>query len=76
MSGFFYQNKKIKMILPKSTHKSRFVRSLKRASLDRIDASKGYLKNNVEFVCFGVNLAKCNFTKEEAISFFKEIASS
>ncbi len=66
----------IKMILPASTHKSQSIKSLKRASLDRIDSTKGYLKDNVEFVCLGVNLAKCNFTKKEAISFFKEIASS
>lgn len=40
-----------------------------------IDSSKGYIKNNVEFVCFGINLEKCNFTKEETISLIKEIVS-
>lgn len=65
----------IKMIIARNTKASNKTRSLKKASLDRIDSSKGYIEGNVEFVCLGVNLAKCNFAKEEAISFFKEIAS-
>lgn len=41
-----------------------------RASLDRIDSNKGYLKNNVEFVCLSVNYAKSSFTRNEMIDFF------
>ena len=41
-----------------------------KASLDRIDSSKGYIKGNVEFVCLAVNYAKNGFTKEEMINFF------
>lgn len=66
----------IKMILPETTHKSHQIKSLKRASLDRIDSSKGYLKDNVEFVCYAINSAKNNFKKEEMKSFIKEIISS
>lgn len=43
------------------------------ASLDRIDSSKGYTRDNVEFVCLAVNYAKNNFTKEQIIEFFKEL---
>ena len=41
-----------------------------RASLDRIDSSKGYIQGNVEFVCLAVNLAKCSFTKNQMLEFF------
>lgn len=43
-----------------------------RASLDRIDSSKGYVKGNVEFVCFAVNLAKSDFSREIMLDFFKK----
>ena len=66
----------IKMILPKTTHKSNQIKSLKRASLDRIDPSKGYLKNNVEFICYAINNAKNNFSKEEMKNFISEIKST
>ena len=39
------------------------------ASLDRIDSSKGYIKGNVQFVAYGMNLAKNNFTDDELKSF-------
>src|ERR1035437_1044356 len=66
----------IKMLLPKTTHQCHQLKSLKKASLDRIDSSKGYLKGNVEFVCMAVNLAKNNHTKEEMLYFVKDIISS
>ncbi len=66
----------IKMILPKTTSQLHQIKSLKKASLDRIDSSKGYLKGNVEFVCMAINNAKNNFKKEEMISFIQEIISS
>ena len=66
----------IKMILPETTNLYNNIHSLKKASIDRIDSSKGYIEGNVEFVCLAVNYAKCNFTKEETISFFKEIVST
>ena len=64
---------KIKMILPKNTLDYDRIRSPKKASLDRIDSSKGYLKENVEFVCSSINLAKNSFTREEMKRFFSEI---
>ena len=43
------------------------------ASIDRIDSSIGYEIGNFEFVCLTVNYAKNGFSKEEMISFFKNM---
>ena len=45
-----------------------------KASLDRIDASKGYIKDNVEFVCVVVNLAKRKMSKDVMLKFFDKVA--
>lgn len=66
----------IKMILPKNTLEYNSIKSLKKASLDRIDSSMGYIEGNLEFVCSGINLAKNNFTKKDMTSFLSEIMSS
>ena len=66
----------IKMILPENSQKYYKTRSPKRASLDRIDSSKGYVEGNVEFVCLTINLAKNSFTREEMKEFLTEIALS
>jgi hypothetical protein len=63
----------IKMILPKSVMDYDKIHSLKKASLDRIDSSKGYIKGNVEFVCSSINLAKNSFTREKMKEFLSEI---
>lgn len=64
----------IKMILPKNTTKiGRNKKCLKKASLDRIDSSKGYVEGNVEFVCMAINNAKNNFSKEDMTAFISEI---
>jgi len=47
--------------------------SLTTASLDRIDSNKGYVKGNVQFVAYGLNLAKNNFTNDELKSFISLI---
>lgn len=39
------------------------------ASLDRIDSSKGYVKDNVEFVSVFVNLGKNGFAKSDVENF-------
>lgn len=33
--------------------------------MDRIDSSKGYTKDNVEFVCRFINLGKNGYSKKE-----------
>ena len=40
------------------------------ASLDRIDSSIGNIKDNVQFVCYSVNLAKQSFDNEVMLEFF------
>lgn len=42
---------------------------LQGASLDRIDASKGYIVGNVQFVGFGINFAKSDFSNTTAKEF-------
>ena len=63
----------IKMILPESKRGFGKCRSIEKASLDRIDSSKGYIKGNVEFVCQGINFAKHDYSKEEVLEFVNKI---
>lgn len=66
----------IKMILPKSASDYRKIKSLRKASLDRIDSSKEYVKGNVQFICMAINFAKNNFPSEDIKQFVKEIKSN
>jgi hypothetical protein len=66
----------IKMILPETTDHYFKIRSLKKASLDRIDSSKDYVEENVEFVCCGINMAKNSFTREEMKKFIVEMKNA
>lgn len=45
------------------------------ASLDRIDSSKGYVKGNVQFVAYGINLAKNTFEDNDVHLLIKEIVN-
>lgn len=58
------------MDLPKTTQQAHVKGTPNKASLDRIDSTKGYMQGNVEFVCLAVNLAKSHFSKEEMLEFF------
>ena len=44
------------------------------ASLDRIDSSKPYEKNNVVFVSAPINYMKNIMTEEETVAYCKKIA--
>ena len=44
-----------------------------RASLDRIDSSKGYVKGNIQFVSTPINYLKSDKTDEEVRKFLKDI---
>jgi hypothetical protein len=66
----------ITMILPESKKRFCKYRSIEKASLDRIDTTKGYLKGNVEFVCQGINFAKHDYSKQEVMSFIQKIKST
>ena len=47
-------------------------KSPRKASLDRIDSSKGYEQGNVEYVCVFVNLGKNGYSRESIKSILKE----
>jgi len=49
-------------------------KTIRRASLDRIDSSCGYIKENIQFVCYMAQCAKNEFTHEELVSFCKAVA--
>jgi hypothetical protein len=50
--------------------------STNRASLDRKDSSKGYVKGNLQFISFMANLAKNNFTESELIKFCQAVVKN
>lgn len=62
---------KIDMILPHHTTHA----EPNTASLDRIDSSKGYTKDNVEFVCVFVNLGKNGFSKNQVEELFNKMGA-
>lgn len=43
------------------------------ASLDKIDPNEGYIKGNVEFVCYSINMAKNDFSKDIIIDFVNRL---
>lgn len=60
--------------LPKNTNDWHRSYSIKRASLDRIDNSKGYLYDNVRFVSVIANYARNEYTDNDVIEFSKAVA--
>lgn len=58
-----------KLILPKNSSGWNGERSIKRASLDRRESSKGYTPENIQFVSIMANYAKNNFSEQELIEF-------
>lgn len=64
----------VALILPKGTgHK---VHLTVRASLDRIDSSKGYVTNNVQFVSTAINLMKQSMSHQETLDFCIQLAKN
>lgn len=57
----------------KMTHIAGKGKVITNASIDRIDSSKGYTKENVRLVCLGINLLKMDATEEEFQNFLKQI---
>lgn len=68
----FYSN--IELILPK--HGTRKVDHIHRASLDRIDSSKGYTKDNTRFVSTSINFMKNSLSHDDTIKLCKLIAKN
>lgn len=48
---------------------------LRRASLDRIDSSKGYIKGNIQFVSMIAQFAKNSFTEEQLFEFCEQVVT-
>lgn len=46
-----------------------------RASLDRIDSTKGYIKGNVQFVSTPINLMKQSMSDLETKQYLKQISN-
>ena len=42
-------------------------------SVDRIDCSKGYIKGNIQIVCYWYNVAKLTFTDKQMLEFCKKV---
>lgn len=49
-------------------------KSVKNASLDRIDSLKGYIKGNIQFVSVAANFAKSDFSEKEFLEFCEAVA--
>lgn len=64
---------KLKLILP-TWNNNPDIRY--RASLDRIDSSKGYIKGNVQFVATPINYLKGTMSDKDTKSYLREIAAS
>lgn len=62
-----------KMIKKKSSS-DRIPLTIDRASLDRIDSSKGYIKGNLQFICWIAQTAKSTHSGEDLIKFCKAVA--
>jgi hypothetical protein len=62
--------------LPLGTKGFRLKGLFNAASLDRIDSSKGYIINNVQFLCAGVNYMKSNWTDDYIRLWLNEISKS
>jgi len=63
----------IKMEMPRSSQDEDIKKSPTKLSLDRINPSIGYIKGNVEFVCYCVNVMKNDFTKNQMVDFINQI---
>jgi hypothetical protein len=64
---------KFNLELPKGTKKIHY--SI-RASLDRIDSSKGYVKGNIQFVSTLINLMKSNISHCETLDFINKLVKN
>lgn len=63
-----------KMVLPRSTNES-VKKTPNRASLDRIDSTKGYTPDNIRFVCLMAQYAKNCWSDEDVLLFSVAVAT-
>ena len=62
-----------KLILPENSNVNE-IDFFHRASLDRIDSSRGYVKGNIQFISTPINLMKQTQSDESVKQFLKEIS--
>ena len=62
--------------LPEDSSKPGNNSSIYRASLDRIDSSKGYIKDNVRFIAIIANYCKHSFSDDEVKLFCKAVVEN
>lgn len=62
--------------MEKNYHKCQLPKTPDRASLDRVDSSKGYLKGNVRFISLMAQYAKNKFTDQEVVDFCKSVCQN
>lgn len=65
-----------KLILPENISGWNGLRCPERASLDRIDSSRGYEKGNVRFISFMANIARSNMTDADLIRFCSAVSDN
>ena len=63
---------KLGMVMNKYTRNKK-TKDLQFGSLDRIDNSKGYTQDNVQFVCLGFNYLRNTCSLDEAINFLDKL---
>jgi len=59
-----------------ATHTNTNINPIYRASIDRIDSSKGYVINNIQFVSTSINYMKNKLTHNETIDLCKLISKN
>lgn len=64
---------KIQLELPTHTNKVSFE---KRASLDRVDSSKGYIKENIQFIVTPINYMKSTMSHQDTVNFLQQISKN
>lgn len=64
-----------KLELPVSTTGWNGARCTKRASLDRINTRKGYVRGNVRFVSYMANIARGDFSDQDLLDFCRVVAA-
>ena len=65
-----------KLLLPRNNKDTGNGNSIYRASLDRINNSKGYIEGNVRFVAIIANYCRNNFTDNEVKLFCKAVVNN
>jgi len=64
---------RLPMSLTAGTHKDR---NYYKVSIDRRDSSQGYVKNNIQLVCYYYNTAKGAGTDQAVIDFFRHVIAN